>query len=80
MDVQREISLEKNQGRIGNTYRVLIDRKEGEFYVARTEYDSPEVDNEVLIKAEDHYLRIGDFAKVVITDAEEYDLYGELSE
>ncbi len=78
MEVQQEISYSKNINRIGNVYRVLVDRKEGEFYVARTEYDSPEVDNEVLIAAQDHYLRVGDFVNVKITKAEEYDLYGDL--
>jgi len=77
MDIQREISLEKNQAKIGQTFKVLFDRKEGEFFVGRTEFDSPEVDNEVLLPA-DQYVRIGDFAQVKIVDAEEFDLYGEL--
>ena len=77
MEIQREISLEKNQAKIGQTFKVLFDRKEGEFFVGRTEFDSPEVDNEVLLPA-DQYVRIGDFAKVKIVDAEEFDLYGEL--
>ena len=80
MEVQQEISFAKNQLKIGQTLKVLVDRKEGEFFVGRSEFDSPEVDNEVLIKAEDHYLRVGDFAMVHIIDAEEYDLYGELTE
>ncbi|MCB0635681.1 MAG: 30S ribosomal protein S12 methylthiotransferase RimO [Lewinella sp.] len=78
MEIQQEISFELNQARIGQTYRVLIDRKEGGYFVGRTEYDSPEVDNEVLISAEDNYVRIGDFATVEITDAAEYDLFGEV--
>ncbi len=77
MEIQREISLEKNQAKIGQTFKVLFDRKEGEFFVGRTEFDSPEVDNEVLLPA-DQYVRIGDFAEVKIVDAEEFDLYGEL--
>jgi ribosomal protein S12 methylthiotransferase len=76
MEAQREISLEKNQQLVGTRQRVLIDKKEGEYYVGRTEFDSPEVDNEVLIHVENAYLRIGEFAEVEITDAEEYDLFG----
>jgi ribosomal protein S12 methylthiotransferase len=76
MEVQQEISEELNQGRVGQTLRVLIDRKEGEYFVGRTEFDSPEVDNEVLVKAEDNYLRVGDFVQVKITGAEYFDLYG----
>lgn len=77
MELQEGISAEINQAKIGKTFKTLIDRKDGEFFVGRTEYDSPEVDNEVLIRAEDHYLRIGDFVDVNITDAEPFDLYGE---
>lgn len=80
MAIQQEISLELNEQRVGETYRVLFDRKEGEFFVGRTEYDSPEVDNEVLVAARDHYVRVGDFAQVKITDATDYDLFGELTE
>jgi ribosomal protein S12 methylthiotransferase len=78
MEVQQTISLELNQQKIGNTYNVLFDRKEGKYFVGRTEFDSPEVDNEVLVPAENNYVRIGDFATVKITGAEDYDLYGEL--
>ncbi len=77
IEIQREISLELNQQRIGNEFKVIIDRLEGEFYIARTEYDSPEVDNEVLIDASTE-LVIGNFYHVKITSAEEFDLYGEL--
>ncbi len=77
MEIQSKISQELNNGKIGKEYNVLIDRKEGNYYVARTEYDSPEVDNEVLIQASKSYLRIGEFTKVRITDAEEFDLYAE---
>jgi ribosomal protein S12 methylthiotransferase len=76
MEVQQEISEELNQARVGQTLRVLIDRKEGEYFVGRTEFDSPEVDNEVLVKAEENYLRVGDFVQVKITGAEYFDLYG----
>ncbi len=79
MEIQRDISFELNQQKIGKIYKVLIDRKEGDHFVGRTEFDSPEVDNEVLIRAGTNYLRIGDFAKVLITDAEEYDLFGKLA-
>lgn len=78
MEVQQEISLEKNQRLIGKTLKVLIDRKEGENYVGRTEYDSVEVDNEVLIPQDGSYLRIGDFVNVEITDAEHFDLFGKI--
>jgi ribosomal protein S12 methylthiotransferase len=76
MEAQQEISEELNQSRIGQTSRVLIDRKEGEYFVGRSEFDSPEVDNEVLVTAEDNYLRVGDFVQVKITGAEYFDLYG----
>lgn len=78
MSVQEDISRQLNQKKIGNTYKVLFDRKEGGYFIGRTEYDSPEVDNEVLIDAKKNYVRVGDFASVKITDAEEFDLYGEL--
>ena len=79
MDLQRDISLRNNEAKIGHTYKVLIDRKEGNYFVGRTEYDSPEVDNEVLIDAESAYVRIGDFVQVSITGVEDYDLYGEVT-
>ncbi len=78
MEIQQEISWDRNQEKIGQTLRVLFDRKEGEYFVGRTEADSPEVDNEVLLRADRNYVRIGDFADVRITDATEYDLFGEL--
>ncbi len=78
MELQRDISLEKNVARIGQKMKVLIDRKEGEYYIGRTEYDSPEVDNEVLIKAVDQYLREGDIVDTEIIDAEEFDLYAKV--
>lgn len=78
MEVQQKISFEKNQQKVGQELRVLIDRKEGKNFVGRTEYDSPEVDNEVLINGEKNYLRIGDFAEVKIIDADDFDLYAEL--
>jgi ribosomal protein S12 methylthiotransferase len=79
MAIQQDISFDKNQAKVGQTLRVLFDRKEGGYYVGRTEHDSPEVDNEVLVKAnKKNYLRIGDFAHVRITKAEDFDLYGEI--
>ena len=77
MEIQSQISWELNQQKIGKTFRCLIDRKEGNYFVGRTEYDSPDVDNEVLIDAKKHYVKIGDFAEVKIIDATDYDLYGE---
>lgn len=76
MELQSQISWELNQQKIGKQFRVLIDRKEGEYYIGRTEFDSPDVDNEVLINTESGYLRTGDFYEVVIYEAEDFDLYG----
>jgi len=76
MEIQQGISYELNQEKVGKTFKTLIDRKEGDHFIGRTEYDSPEVDNEVLISAADNYLRIGDFITVKITSAEDYDLLG----
>jgi ribosomal protein S12 methylthiotransferase len=77
MELQQGISYELNQSKIGNTYKVLFDRKEGNHFIGRTEFDSPEVDNEVLVPAS-QYVRIGDFAQVKINQAEEFDLYGQV--
>jgi ribosomal protein S12 methylthiotransferase len=77
MAIQQKISDELNQQKVGKEFKVLFDRKEGNYFIGRTEYDSPEVDNEVLVDASS-YIRIGDFAKVRITAAEPYDLYGEV--
>lgn len=79
MEVQQEISWAKNQDKVGKTYKVLFDRAEGGYFVGRTEFDSPEVDNEVLVPTENNYVRIGDFAPVTITEAEAFDLYGNLA-
>lgn len=78
MDLQQGISASLNQTKVGQTFKVLFDRKEGDYFIGRTEFDSPEVDNEVLVKAKDTYVRIGDFADVKITHAEEFDLFGNL--
>ena len=79
MEIQQEISFRKNQEKIGKAFKVLFDRKEGEFFIGRTEGDSPEVDNEVLVPAANNYVRVGDFAQVKITDAMDYDLIGEIA-
>ena len=76
MDIQQGISSELNQKKVGETLKVLFDRKEGDYFIGRTEFDSPEVDNEVLINANESFVRIGDFANVRIDKAEEFDLYG----
>src|ERR1700743_2491584 len=78
MEVQQSISFDKNQERIGQTYKVLIDKKEGAYIVGRTEFDSPEVDNEVLIDASKHYATVGSFVNVKIDSAEDFDLYGQI--
>ena len=77
MAVQQEISAEIEAAKVGQTFRVVIDRKEGDYYIGRTEACSPEVDPEVLIPAEKRRLRIGSFYDVKITDSDEFDLYGE---
>lgn len=76
MDLQTHISWELNQDKIGRVFKVLFDRKEGNYFIGRTEFDSPDVDNEVLVKAEDTYIRIGDFANVKIEKVDHFDLYG----
>jgi ribosomal protein S12 methylthiotransferase len=78
MEIQQQISWEKNQEKIGKTFKCIFDRKEGDYFVGRTEYDSPDVDNTVLVPAKDVYISIGEFANVKITSAEDYDLIGEL--
>jgi ribosomal protein S12 methylthiotransferase len=78
MEIQQDISLEKNETKVGQVFKTLFDRKEGEYFIGRTEGDSPEVDNEVLVHAGTSFVRIGDFAPVRITAAEEFDLYGEV--
>jgi len=75
MKIQSKISYELNQNKINKTYMCIIDRKEGNNYVGRTEFDSPDVDNEVLVDARKHYLKIGDFVNLKIVDSTEFDLY-----
>lgn len=79
MDLQSGISYELNQQKIGKTFKVLFDRVEGDYFMGRTEFDSPDVDNEVLVKKTDkNFIRLGDFAHVKISSADHYDLYGDL--
>lgn len=78
MELQSGISYELNQQKVGKTYKVLFDRVEGDYFIGRTEFDSPEVDNEVLVKKADYFVRLGDFAMVEITSADHYDLYGKV--
>jgi len=78
MALQEGISLELNQQKEGKIFKVLFDRKEGGYFIGRTEFDSPEVDNEVLVEAKDAYISIGGFANIKITEAAEFDLYGKV--
>ncbi len=77
MELQSQISWELNQEKIGKTFKCIIDRKEGNYFVGRTEFDSPDVDNEVLIDAAKYYLKQGEFATIKINEAADFDLYGE---
>ncbi|MDG1850431.1 MAG: 30S ribosomal protein S12 methylthiotransferase RimO [Flavobacteriales bacterium] len=77
MAIQQEVSMRLNGEKVGKEFNVLIDRKEGNFFIGRTEYDSPDVDNEVLIDATQHFVRQGDFVKVKVFEASDYDLYAE---
>jgi ribosomal protein S12 methylthiotransferase len=79
MELQQGISLELNQQKIGTIQKVLIDRKEGRSFIGRTEFDSPEVDNDVIVDATENYIRLGDFVSVKITQATEFDLTGHLA-
>ena len=78
MEIQSQISWELNQEKIGKEFKVIIDRKEGNYFVGRTQFDSPDVDNEVLINAEQEYVRTGDFTTVKITAADDFDLYADV--
>jgi len=78
MEIQQQISLEKNSSKIGKTFKTLIDRKEGNYYIGRTEYDSPEIDNEVLIKDDNDELSVGEFYDIKIIKSDFFDLYGKL--
>ena len=76
IEIQSQISWELNQQKIGKTFRCLFDRKDGEYFYGRTEFDSPDVDNDVLVDAREHYIKIGEFVDIKIHDAGDYDLYG----
>ena len=76
MEIQGNISLENNVNRVGRIERIIIDSKEGDYHIGRTQYDSPEVDQEILVKTAKK-LKAGDFVTVRITAAEQYDLYAE---
>lgn len=78
MELQQGISKEMNENKVGKEFKVLFDRKEGDYFIGRTQYDSPEVDNEVLVDASKYLVRLGDFAQVKITHTEEFDLYGDV--
>ena len=78
MELQQGISYDINQTRVGKDFKVLIDRVDGDYFIGRTEYDSPEVDNEVVLNAKENYARIGDFVKVHVDRAEDFDLYGNI--
>ena len=80
MNLQTHISWGLNQKKIGKTFKVLFDRKEGDYFIGRTEFDSPDVDNEVLVKANDTYIRMGDFANIKIEKTDHFDLYGVVVE
>lgn len=80
MEIQSQISWELNQAKIGNVYKIVIDRKEGNYFIGRTEFDSPDVDNEVLIDATKTYLKTGEFATVKVIEAEDFDLYAQVVE
>ena len=77
MELQSQISWDLNQEKVGKVFKCIIDRKEGSHFVGRTEFDSPDVDNEVLIDASKTYLKTGEFVDILITEATEFDLYGE---
>tara|TARA_B100000900_G_scaffold155607_1_gene132240 strand:+ start:5227 stop:5472 length:246 start_codon:yes stop_codon:yes gene_type:complete len=78
MNIQSNISYNLNQKKIGKTLKVIFDRKEGNYFIGRTEFDSPDVDNEVLVSEDTNYARIGDFAYVKIFKADNFDLYGNI--
>ncbi len=78
MDIQSEISFKLNKQKLGKVFKVLFDRKEGDYFIGRTQFDSPDVDNEVLVNAKKNFVRIGDFGNVIIKEIDHYDLYGEI--
>lgn len=79
MEIQGQISFDLNQEKVGKTFKCIFDRKEGNFFIGRTEFDSPDVDNNVIVDATKHYLQVGQFIDITITEATDFDLYGEPS-
>jgi len=77
MEIQSQISFDLNQEKVGKVYKCIFDRKEGNYFIGRTEFDSPDVDNDVLVDAEKHYIQIGQFLDIKISEATDFDLYGE---
>jgi len=77
MEVQQQVSFEKNQLKVGKTFKTIIDREEADYYIGRTEFDAPEVDNEVLISKKNRKLKVGEFYNFKIASASEFDLYAE---
>ena len=77
MEIQSQISFELNQEKVGKVSRCIFDRKEGNFFIGRTEFDSPDVDNEVLVDAAKHFIQIGKFIDIRIFEANDFDLFGE---
>ncbi len=77
MEIQSQISFDLNQEKVGKVFKCIFDRKEGNYFIGRTEYDSPDVDNDVLVDAEKHYIQIGQFLDIKISGATDFDLYGE---
>ena len=77
MEVQSQISWELNQEKIGKTFKCLFDRKDGEYYYGRTEFDSPDVDNDVIVDAREHYIKLGEFIDIEFFDAGDFDLHGK---
>ena len=80
MKVQERIALQKNGERVGQTMKVIVDREDAEYFICRTEYDSPEVDQEVLVKKADNDMKIGEFYNVEITDCDYFDLFGNVAD
>jgi len=77
MEIQGQISFDLNQEKVGKTFKCIFDRKEGNFFIGRTEFDSPDVDNNVIVDATKHYLQVGQFIDITVTEATDFDLYGE---
>ena len=80
MEIQGQISFDLNQEKVGKTFKCIFDRKEGDYFIGRTEFDSPDVDNNVIVDATKHYLQVGQFIDIKITEATDFDLYGSPAE